>query len=138
MYTCVSLRKPAWCTPLVLHNTRMFPKYVTIYIETHVYLLNMRLLSLKPVCFYYRHQKKKFLEVWVVWVVMQLTPSILTNFSSTLSLHKGINRGKEVHERGLEILHCYARGIGTLFPPPFPYIFNSLCCRYWRMNSLEK
>ena len=61
-----------------------------------------------------------FFEIQVVWVVMQLTPSVVTTLSSILSLHKHINRGREVHERGIESLHCCAGGIRTLFPPPFP------------------
>ena len=123
---------------LVIYNTHVFPKYVTIYIETHVYLLNMRLLSLKPVCFYYRHQKKKFLEVWVVWVVMKLTPLVVTTLYSTLSLQKNINRGREVHERRLEFLHCYAGGIGALFAHTFALEAFPLCCKAWRLSSLEK
>ena len=50
---------------------------------------------------------------------MQLTPSVVTNLSSTLSLQKHINRGREVHERGIEYLHCYTGGIGTLFSHTF-------------------
>ena len=48
-------------------------------------------------------EKRKFLEFWVVWVVMQLTPSVVTTFLSTVSLEKDINRGREVHERRLEL-----------------------------------
>ena len=134
MYTQVSLRKPVYSTFytwLILHNTHVFPKLATIYIATHesyaiiviatrVCPLNTRLLSLKPAYFSCRCQKNMFLEFWVVWVVMQLNLPVVTNLSSTLSLKKGINRGRVVHERGLEYLRCYAGGIGTLFPPPFP------------------
>ena len=127
----------------------MFPENTTIYIATHVSYacivsancvcpLNTRLLSLKPTCFSCRCQKKKFLEVRVVWVLMQLTPSVVTTLPSTLSLQKHINRVREVHERGLESLHCYAGGIGTLFPPTFALEALSLCCRAWRLSSLEK
>ena len=52
-------------------------------------------------------QKWIFLESWVVCVVIQLTPSVVTNFYLTLSLQKGMNRGREVYEKGLELLHCY-------------------------------
>ena len=149
MYTQVALRKPACCTQLILHNTRVFPENTTIYISTHVSYasiftathvcpLNTRLLSLKPACFSYRCQKKKFLEVLVVWVVMQLTLLVATNFSSTLSLQKNINRGREVHERTLESLHRYVRGIGTLFSHTFSLVVIPLCCRAWRLSSLEK
>ena len=79
-----------------------------------------------------------YLEFWVVWLVMQLTPLVVTTFSSILYLHKHINRGREVHERGLEILHCYAGGIATLIPPAFSLESFSLCCKSWRLSSLEK
>ena len=74
---------------------------------------------MKPVCSSCGRQKMNFLEVWAVWVVMQLTPSVVTTLYSTLSLQKHINRGREVHERRLEALHCYDGGIETLFPPTF-------------------
>ena len=67
-----------------------------------------------------------FLEFWVVWVVIKMTPSVVTTFSLTLSLQKGINRGREVHERGLESLHCYTGGIGTLIPPNHLLVLQSL------------
>ena len=79
-----------------------------------------------------------FLKIQVVWVVMQLTPSGVTTLSSTLSLQKGINRGREVHERIVESLHCYAGGIGTLFSHTFALEAFSLCCRAWRLSFLEK
>ena len=50
---------------------------------------------------------------------MQLTPSVVTTLASPLTLLHHINRGREVHERGLEFLHCYAGGIGTLFAHTF-------------------
>ena len=37
----------------------------------------------------------------LVWVVMQLTPSVVTTLASPLTLLQHINRGREVHERGL-------------------------------------
>ena len=79
-----------------------------------------------------------FLEFWVVLVVMQLNPSVVTNLSSTLSLQQHINRGREVHEKGLESLHCYAKGIGTLFAHTFSLETISLCFKAWRLSSLEK
>ena len=39
MYTQVALRKPAYGMRLAIYNTCVCPKYVTIYIATHVYLL---------------------------------------------------------------------------------------------------
>ena len=149
MYTWVSLRQPTFSTfytQFVLHNTSVFPKFVTIYIATcgsymsivtttHVCPLSMWLMSLKPAYFSCRCQKKMFLEVWVV---MQLTPSVVTILSSTLSLQNHINRGRGVHERGLEPLHCYDGGIGTLCTPTFSLVIISLCCRAWRFGSLEK
>ena len=44
----------------------------------------------------------------------------------------------EVHERGLESLHCYAGGFGALFSHTFALEAFSLCCRFWRLSSLEK
>ena len=32
-------------------------------------------------------KKNTFFEIWVVWVVMQLTPSVVTTLYSTLTLH---------------------------------------------------
>ena len=149
MYTRVSLSKPVYSTLytwLVQHNNCVFPKYVTIYIKNHIsnasiitatylYPLNTWLLSLKPTYFSRRCQKKKFLEVWVV---MPLTPLVVTYLYLTLSLHKNINRGGEVHERGLEPLHCYGGGIGSLIPPTLSLESFSLFCRASRLSSLEK
>ena len=67
---------------------------------------------------------------------MQLNPSVVTTLSLSLSLQKHINRGREVHERVIEPLHCYAGGIGTLFPPTFSIEYFSLC--YKRMSFFEK
>ena len=61
----------------------------------------------------------KNIELGVVWEVMELIWEVVTDSYSTLSLPKCINRGREVHERGLRILHCYPGGIGTLIPPTF-------------------
>ena len=38
----------------------------------------------------------------------------------------------------LNIFHCHARGIRTLFPPTFSLEAFSLCSRAWRLSSLEK
>ena len=62
----------------------------------------------------------KIIDLGVVWGVMELIWEVVTKPYSTLSLQKCINRGREGHEGGLELLHCYAGGIGTLFPPPLP------------------
>ena len=138
MYTWVSLRKRMYCTWFVIYNTCVCPKYMTIYIETRIYLLHTRFLSPQPAYSSCRCQKNTFFEIRVVWVVMQLTPSVVTTLSLTPSLQKGINRVREVHERRLESLHCYARGIGTLFAHTFSLEDFSLCCRAWRLSSLEK
>ena len=139
MYTCVSLRKPTYCTRLAIYNTHVFPKYVTIYIKTHVYLLHTQLLSLQPMYSSWKCQKNMFFEIRVVWLVMQLTPSVVTNLYSTLSLQKHINRVKEFHERGLQLLHFHAGGIGTLFAHTFSLeVIIPLCCWAWRLSSLAK
>ena len=69
---------------------------------------------------------------------MELNWEVVSDPYSTLSLHKCINRRREVHERGLELLHCYAGGIGTLIPPTFALDVIPLCCKAWRLSSLEK
>ena len=59
MYTRVTLRKPVCCTQIVMYNTHVFPKYVTIYIATHAYLLAFKwLLSLQPVYASWKCQNK--------------------------------------------------------------------------------
>ena len=37
-----------------------------------------------------------------------------------------------------EFMHCYAGGIGTLFSHTFSLEDFSLCCKAWRLSSLEK
>ena len=143
MHTRVALRKPVYCTWLVYI-------ILTYTLKTWVFALqptfHMRLFAFQPAyasyihdwCLYNTriHVKNMFFKVWVVWVVMQLTPSVVTTFPSTLSLQQHINRGREVHERGLESLHCYAGGIRSLFAHTFSLESLSLCCRAWRLSSL--
>ena len=86
----------------------------------------------------YASLKYKNTPFELVWVVMQLTPSVVTTLASPLTLLQHINRGREVHERGLEFLHRYAGGIGTLFAHTFALEVFPLCCRAWRLSSLEK
>ena len=145
MHTRVALRKSACCTGLVYIilictlKTRLFALQTGDL--TRVFSLQpvyTQLLSLKPTYFLCRCQKKMFHKFWVVWVVMQLTPSVVTTLSSTLYLQKGINRGREVDERRLEYFHCYAGEIGALIPPTFSLEYLSLCCKAWRLSSLEK
>ena len=69
---------------------------------------------------------------------MELIWEVVTDPYLTLSLHKCINRGREVHERILEPLHCYVGEIETLIPPKFSMEAFSLCCKAWRLSSLEK
>jgi len=38
----------------------------------------------------------------------------------------------------LDFMHCYAGGIGTLFAHTFALEVFPLCCRAWRLSSLEK
>ena len=117
LHTRLMSLQPAYCTRLVIYNIHECPKYITIYIETHVYLLHWWLFSSQPTYSSCRCQKNTFFEIWEVWVVMQLTPSVVTTLYSNLSLHKGINRGREVHDRRLESLCCYARGIWSSLCP---------------------
>ena len=94
----VSLRKPTYVRELL---------YIIL-----TYSLNTWLFALRPsytsrihyCCLHNPRtppenvKKWMFLEFWVVLVVMQLTHSVVTTFSLLLSLHKCINRGREVHE----------------------------------------
>ena len=74
-------------TRVAIYNSHVHLKYANFYIETHVYLLvyvtvfsttRVRLLKMS---------KNMYFEIRVVWVVMQLTPSVVTTLSSTLTLH---------------------------------------------------
>ena len=51
----------------------------------------------------YASLKYKNTPFELVWVVMQLTPSVVTTLASPLTLLQHINRGREVHEGGLGI-----------------------------------
>ena len=66
----------------------------------------------------------KNIKLGVVWEVMELNWKVVTDPYSTLSLQKCKNKRREVHEMGLEILHYYAGGIGTLIPPAFSVDFH--------------
>ena len=111
-------------TTFCIGNPCVFLMYATIVSATHVHLLKM--------------SKNTSSKIQVVQVVMQLTPSVVTILSSTLSLQKHINRGREFHERGLELLHCHAGRIKNLFAHTFVLVIIPLCCRAWRLSSLEK
>ena len=152
MYMWISLRKVAFSTfymRLILHNTHVFPKYVTISLKPayHTWVMFLKLTytpwirdyCLWNLCTFTVYVKKNmFLEFWVVWVVMQLTPSVATDPILAPNSSKNINRGREVHEKRLEPLHCYAGGIGALFSHTFSLEAFFLCCRAWRLSSLEK
>ena len=84
------------------------------------------------------NKNMKNIELGMVWEVMELFWEVITDPYSTLYLHKCINRRREVHERGLELWHYYTIGIGTFIPPTFALDVVSLCCRAWRLSSLEK
>ena len=87
-YVYVSfLKETRVCTRLALDNTRVCLKYATFCIETCVYLLMYATVS-KTHLFLLKIQKNTYFEIRIVWVVMQLTPSVVTTLSSTLTLHK--------------------------------------------------
>ena len=74
-------------TRVAIYNNPVCLKYMTLCIATHVYLLvyvtvvsatHVRLLKMS---------KNMYFKILVVWVVMQLTPSVVTTLSSTLTLH---------------------------------------------------
>ena len=145
MYMRVALRKPAYCMRLVYiiltytMKTRLFSLqtmcHMWVFALQPAYTYCIRDWCLCNPCI---HVKNTFFEVWVVWVVMQLTPLAVTTFPSTLFLQQHIDKGREVHERGIESMHWYAEGIGTLFAHTFSLEAISLCCRAWRLSSLEK
>ena len=79
--TCIRMR-------VAIYNSHVCLKYATFWIAAHVYLLvyatvvsatHVRLLKMS---------KNTYFEIQVVWVVMQLTPSVVTTLSSALTLHK--------------------------------------------------
>ena len=75
------------CTSVFIYNSRVRLKYATFCIATRMYSSCTRLLFLQPTYTSWKCQKNMNFETWVVWVVMQLTPSIVTTLSSTLTLH---------------------------------------------------
>ena len=73
-------------TRVAIYNSRVCLKYVTFYIATHVYLLvYATVVSVTRVCLLKMSKNTSF-EFRVVWVVMQLTPSVVTTFYSPLTL----------------------------------------------------
>ena len=145
MYTWLSLRKPSfflWLVYIILVcSLNMWLFALKIMFHTQLFALQSAYTYCACdwcLCNPCIHVKNAFFEVWVVWGVMQLNPSVVTTFPSTLSLQKHMNRGREVHERRLELLHCHTGGIVTLFPPTFSLVIIPLCCRAWRLSSLEK
>ena len=125
-------------TWIALYYIRVSLKYATLCIATHIYLLVYATVVFATCVRLLKCQKNTYFEIQVVWVVMQLTPSVVTTLSSTQLFINHINIGREVHERGLESLHCYFGGIGTLFSHTFSLEAFSLCCKAWRLSSLEK
>ena len=73
MCTQISLKETHVRTWVAIYNSRVCLKYATFYIATYVCLLKM--------------SKNMYFEIWVVWVVMQLTHLVVTTLSSTLTLH---------------------------------------------------
>ena len=115
---------PFVCTPLITAPHDYYFSFLTIIIETHEYVLYMSKIDVSRILGSLGSYAND--------------SSVVTTFSLTLSLQKRINRGREVHEKGLELLHCYAGGIGTFIPPTFSLEDISFCCRDWRLSSLEK
>ena len=115
---------PFVCVPLVTAPHDYYFSFLNIVIETHEYVQYMSKIDVSRIL--------GSLGSYAT------DSSVVTTFSLTLYLQKGINRGREVHERELELLHCYDGGIGTLISPTFSLEYISLCCRAWRLSSLEK
>ena len=77
--TRVALYDTRVCTRVAIH-TRLS------VLATHVYFSCMRLLYLATRVCIFKMSKNTPFEFRVVWVVMQLTPSIVTTLSSPLTL----------------------------------------------------
>ena len=74
-------------TRVAIYNSRIHLKYVTFFIETHVYLLMYVTVVFATHVHLLKMSKNMYFEIMVVWVVMQLNPSVVTTFSSILTLH---------------------------------------------------
>ena len=61
-----------------------------------------------------------------------------TYSSQTIGITYSILQSYLLSVQLLEYLHHYARGIGTLFAHTFSLVIIPLCCRAWRLSSLEK
>ena len=72
---------------VAIYNSRVLLKYVTFCIATHVYLLVYATVVSATRVRLLKMSKNTYFEIQVVWVVMQLTPSVVTTLSSTLTLH---------------------------------------------------
>ena len=86
-------------------------------LETHEYFSYSRLSSYATRVCLLKMSKNTSFEIRVVWVVMQLTPSVVTTLASPLTLLQHINRGREVQKKGLGIsaLLCW-RNLNSLCP----------------------
>ena len=83
----VSLRKPTYLCEL-LYIIVTYTLNTQLYALQPVYTSSCTwLFSLQPVYASWKCQKNMYFEIRVVWVVMQLTPSVVTTLSSTLTLH---------------------------------------------------
>ena len=77
--TCVRTR-------LALYNTHVHLKYMNFCIATHVYLFVYVTVVFATCVRLPKMSKNMSFEFHVVWVVMQLTPSVVTTLSSPLTL----------------------------------------------------
>ena len=87
MYTQVSLGKPTYVHDLLYI-------ILTYALNTQLSALQlmynsscMGLLFLQPAYASSKCQKNAYFEIRVVWVVMQMTPSVVNTLSSTLTLY---------------------------------------------------
>ena len=73
-------------TRVAIYNIRVHLMYTTLCIgNPHVFLVYATLVSATRICLLKMSKNMSF-EIRVVWVVMQLTPSIVTTLSSPLTL----------------------------------------------------
>ena len=74
-------------TRVAIYNSHVSLKYVTFCIATCVYLLVYATVVFSTRVRLLKMSKNMYFENRVVWVVMRLSPSVVTTLSSTLTLH---------------------------------------------------
>ena len=83
----LSLKETRIRTRVAIYNSHVHLKYATfLHCNPCVLLVYATIVSATRVRLLKMSKNTSF-EIWVVWVVMQLTPSVVTTLSLTLTLH---------------------------------------------------